>query len=366
LVNIPGWRTKRKIIVIESDDWGSIRMPSTKVYKRALAKGIRVDKCPFNRLDTLANDDDLNALFETLTKIKDSKGRCLPITANTLAANPDFERIRKNNFLDYHYENFTVTLQKYYPNRDIFNLWREGIYKKIFHPQFHGREHLNVIRWMKNLKKDLPETKFAFDNDFFGISTTITTEERKSYQAAFDLETKEDLKFHKEIITDGLGLFKKIFNFRSKSFIAPNYVWSTGLETHLHNLGVDTIQGARSQWDPSSLNLVLKRHFMGNKNNKDQVYLIRNVIFEPALNRTIDSVANALKQVDIAFRWHKPAVISSHRLNYIGALNERNRKENLFLLNKFIEKAKEKYPDLIFMTSDELGDYILSNRKQIG
>ncbi|NTW32234.1 MAG: hypothetical protein HGB12_06370 [Bacteroidetes bacterium] len=30
--NIPGWRTDRKILVIESDDWGSIRMPSKETY----------------------------------------------------------------------------------------------------------------------------------------------------------------------------------------------------------------------------------------------------------------------------------------------------------------------------------------------
>ena len=39
LLNIPGWRTKRHIVVIESDDWGSIRMPSKEVYKECtLAK----------------------------------------------------------------------------------------------------------------------------------------------------------------------------------------------------------------------------------------------------------------------------------------------------------------------------------------
>ena len=30
LSNLPGWRTSRKIVVIESDDWGTIRMPSNK------------------------------------------------------------------------------------------------------------------------------------------------------------------------------------------------------------------------------------------------------------------------------------------------------------------------------------------------
>ena len=32
LLNIPGCRTNRHIVVIESDDWGSIRMPSKEVY----------------------------------------------------------------------------------------------------------------------------------------------------------------------------------------------------------------------------------------------------------------------------------------------------------------------------------------------
>lgn len=30
-LNLPGWHTRRKIVVIESDDWGSIRMPSKEV-----------------------------------------------------------------------------------------------------------------------------------------------------------------------------------------------------------------------------------------------------------------------------------------------------------------------------------------------
>lgn len=32
LLNIPGWRTNRKVVVIESDAWGSIRMHSKEVY----------------------------------------------------------------------------------------------------------------------------------------------------------------------------------------------------------------------------------------------------------------------------------------------------------------------------------------------
>ena len=39
-----GWKTDRKIVVIESDDWGSIRMPRREVYEMSLKKGYRVDR----------------------------------------------------------------------------------------------------------------------------------------------------------------------------------------------------------------------------------------------------------------------------------------------------------------------------------
>ncbi|MBK7480400.1 MAG: hypothetical protein IPI69_12245 [Bacteroidales bacterium] len=42
LLNISGWRTRRKIVVFESDDWGSIRMPSMEVYSEFRNKGLNL------------------------------------------------------------------------------------------------------------------------------------------------------------------------------------------------------------------------------------------------------------------------------------------------------------------------------------
>ena len=36
LTNARGWKTKRKIVVFESDDWGMTRMPSKKIYDELL------------------------------------------------------------------------------------------------------------------------------------------------------------------------------------------------------------------------------------------------------------------------------------------------------------------------------------------
>ena len=58
-INSRGWRTDREIVVIESDDWGSIRMPSKRVYDELLSKGFPVDILPYLRYDSLESNIDL-------------------------------------------------------------------------------------------------------------------------------------------------------------------------------------------------------------------------------------------------------------------------------------------------------------------
>ena len=100
LASIPGWRTDRKIVVIESDDWGSIRMPSRSAYEKLLHSGVAVDRDPYSRYDCLASEDDLTALFEILGSHRGSDGRPAVFTANCVVANPDFDKIRAANFED--------------------------------------------------------------------------------------------------------------------------------------------------------------------------------------------------------------------------------------------------------------------------
>src|SRR5690554_3899588 len=93
-----GWRTNRKIVVIESDDWGSIRMPNKIVFERMLKLNYDVHRCNYSRYDTLASQQDFSHLFDVLSSFKDGNGNHPIITANTIVANPDFEKIRENDF----------------------------------------------------------------------------------------------------------------------------------------------------------------------------------------------------------------------------------------------------------------------------
>jgi len=65
-INARGWRTNKKYVIIESDDWGAIRMPSQEVYNKLLEHRIEVDKFSFDKYDALESEDDLKALFDTL------------------------------------------------------------------------------------------------------------------------------------------------------------------------------------------------------------------------------------------------------------------------------------------------------------
>ena len=103
-----------------------------------------------------------------------------------------------------------------------------------------------------------------------------------------------------------------------------------------------------------------KLHYLGQKNKYHQYYLIRNCIFEPSLLKKLDTVDYTLNSIAIALKWNKPAIISSHRINYIGSLQEKNRTDNLLLLNKLIKQILKKWPDVEFMTSNMLGDIIAS------
>jgi len=69
-LNSFGWRTNRKIIVIESDDWGCIRMPSKEVYNSLIVKGYPVDKLPYLKYDSLETKNDFDALFDVLNHLK--------------------------------------------------------------------------------------------------------------------------------------------------------------------------------------------------------------------------------------------------------------------------------------------------------
>ncbi len=357
--NIPGWRTIKKIAVIESDDWGSIRMSSISSYQRLLSLGFPVDQSHYNRFDSLENNDDLTSLFEVLSKFKDRNGNNPVVTAVSIVGNPDFKKILDNEFRSYYYEPFTETL-KNYPNHDeVFSLYKEGISKRLFVPVFHGREHLNVKRWIRDLQNGNKSVIQAFHEGVTGIDRGSNLEPLPDFQAAFDIDKPEDTFYLEEVLTGGLKMFNELFGYQSEYFVPTNGPFNNSLEKTLQTNGVNFINTAKKQIEPLGNNeFNTNIRFLGQKNNLGQCYITRNCIFEPSsygYSNANNWVNDCMKEIEIAFRWHKPAIISTHRVNYIGNLVENNRIQGLKLLEELLTRMLAKWPEIEFMTSVELG-----------
>ena len=359
--NLPGWRTDRKIIVIESDDWGSIRMPSLETFKILKEKGLDVlceEGLHYNQNDTLASANDLSLLFETLTKYKDINENHPIFTAISLVANPNFEKIKKNQFKEYFWEPFTETLEKYNMG-DAFLLWKEGIQNKIFIPQFHGREHLNIAAWMRALQRKDEEALIAYDQGIWGYNNKHPF--GLTYQSAFDLELALDIEVQKEAIISGLKLFKELFGYDANFFVPPNGLFNNSLEKTAHEGGIKYMSASKIQQEVLGEGKTRRRlHYLGQKNKNGQLYITRNCFFEPSQPNK-DWVDSCLKEIETAFKWKKPAIISTHRVNYIGTLNIENRTNGLEKLNELLKAILFKWPEVEFMSSNQLGDLININ-----
>jgi hypothetical protein len=234
-----------------------------------------------------------------------------------------------------------------------------GIEEGLILPQFHGREHLNVKRWMQALQNAEQAEMDAFSQNVFGAKIVKSKGYVNEYMDALDFDDKSELEFQKNSLVEGLNLFESIWGFRSKSYIAPCYIWHSELEQTLYDNGVKYIQGLVNQFEPRNLNGTIYKkiyHYQGQKNNLGQRYFIRNAFFEPTINPHFDWIGDCMRRIDIAFKFKKPAIISSHRLNFIGHLNQNNREKNLKLFKELLARITKQWPDVRFKSTDGLGE----------
>ena len=357
-----GFSTNKNIIVFESDDWGSIRMPSKEIYDLGIKKGYLFNETLYDRFDSLESDDDLTALFETLYKYRNNNDEHPIFTANTLVANPDFNKIEDSYFEKYYYETVDKTFASYPNHSNSLKLWYQGQENKIFKLQYHGREHLNVKCYMLDLRKKKEDLLFCFNNRILGAINKNENKPINKYVYATKPIDKNDNQEIIKILEDGIKLFTKLHGFNSVSFIYPNYILNPEYEYKLHRLGVIIFQGDYIQRVPYNCSLKNVYHYLGEKNKIGQIYLVRNCSFEPTLEPGIDTVGKCLIQIEKAFKFNKPAIISTHRVNYIGFIDESNRKNNIEKLDKLLSIILKKWPDVEFMSSDKLGELIINEQ----
>lgn len=368
LSNLHGVSVDKKYLVIESDDWGAVRTPSKDAYMYLKAKGLNMDNDPYCKFDSLESKKDVDDLLTLLFSFKNRNG-CSPIfTANTIVANPNFKKIEDSDFANYYFERFTDTIIKRDGHNEVISSMEKGIEEKLWRPQFHGREHLYVKKWMNDLRdSNKLSTKEAFKVGCYGITTDVCNSVKNNYMGSLNSSHFNDISYFNSSLVEGLSIFEKIFNFKSESFIPTTYTWHPSIEKILFDNGVKFLQGLRHQRYPIDDDddfKFKKNNYLGTFSSSGLMYLTRNVFLEPTLNPNCDWVSDSLQRISVAFKMKKPAIISSHRLNYIGSLDPSNQARGLSTLSDLLKKVLKEYPDVEFVSSDELGNIILNSVRE--
>lgn len=358
LKNIPGPRVKGKKVIIECDDWGGLRMPSKEVYQKMLKFGIPVDSYYFNQLDTLANHEDIEQLFEVLTSVKDINGSPAVMTPVVNVANPDFQKIRESGYTEYFYEPFNETLKRYYGSNMIYEKWKKGIDLGIFVPEFHGRDHLSVQHWLQRLRDGNEQLHYAFDSGFTAVPLNGIHPAINQFRAEFYLDNSDQIDFLKDSIKEGVNLFKRLFGYTPRAFAPGNGIFHPLLEKTVAETGIKYLYVNHFNPVPDrNGDIRMKYYRVGKKTAFGLTYYTRNCVFEPS-DPDYSGIDLTLKQMEAAFRLGKPAIISSHRVNFVGAIDPANRKKGLNDLKYLLNAILNRWPDIEFMST---GDFVVNS-----
>lgn len=348
------WKTDRKLLVIESDDWGSLYLPDQNHIQELERAGILLpDRTGYLRYDCLENRTDLESLFDLLSQFSDIHSHPAKITFNTVMGNPDFEKIQGSDFRQYFFQHFFDSYLQYH-EEDCRQLWADGRAARLFVPQFHAREHVNVPRWMGDLQNGREDTRIAFQNKYYCLIRSRISP--VDYLTVYWPDSIEQLQEIENITVEGLKTFEATFGCKSNSFVACCYVLPEEVEGCTARQGVKLIQTQRRYRAPIAHRKTsqFRTRYSGQVNRWGQTYSVRNVVFEPALDESLDWVEMAFKQVEDAFQRKVPAVVSMHRVNFVGGRALSNRERTLRMLESLLVKVQKKFSDVEFASSDEL------------
>ena len=349
-----GWQTDRRILVIESDDWGSARLPNKEKFRNYASLNQKVSHCAYMQYDSLETTPDLERIGNVLSSISDFRGRQLCFSPNYIMANPDFPKIEQSDFQTFFYEPFDQTIARNCCDGKSLITVRSLCADGLWCPQFHGREHVNVSRWLTALRAGVPAIREAFDQEIYGVSRQCAPGLTSSVLEAYAVDNPQEIDDRTRSVAEGLQIFSEFFGFFSRSFIPPNYILAPQIHGRLHELGIEGLQGlpvmkrsGAGQWH-SSVRIV------GRHDRYGLVSMARNAVFEPSLNVQQNNVDIALAQIGRAFQNRSAAVLCSHRLNYMGGISIENQNRGLSGLRELMRRVQAAWPDVEFMSTDEL------------
>ena len=360
LQNITLPRTKKLYLCFDSDDWGATRVPSKEVLDNLEKEGEGMLSNAFTSLDGLETDRDVSDLIKVLTSFSDSNGKHPVFTLNMCAYSPDYKKITLNNFEKYFHQKLEDIYKTTIDSSKCLSKIFQGIEENVFDVQMHCAEHINVSRWMKELQSSNRLKKTCS----YSITSTGSMYDKEhvfAYMDEMNVFSHEQISFLEKSISEGKKYLSSLFIKRMESITPSCGVMPKKYEEILSKNNFLFSKGSFKQFKSGNKHkittkLILKSHYYGAR------FVVRNCTFEPSLNE--DALNDCFEDISFAFKHNKPCIISSHRINYTSRISIQNKLNSLKLLKQLLKQILEKYPDVVFVSTDELTKIILKRENK--
>jgi hypothetical protein len=304
-----------KAVVLESDDWGLCAWSADEQACRVLAdlpvfRGPHAFRYAGSTLESAA---DVRRIAETLLEFRGADGFPPVLQANTVMASPDYVRLRPPAF---ECEGLPLVDYPQSPSRWTRpGLWGEVVAARelgVWWPELHGLHHLPETAWLHALRQGADDARRAFDQQ----SPVCDAVARSS-----EYDPTEPVELRRRNLEGAVRRFRSLFGRDATSFCPPDYRWDDAVEAEAVKLGVSIFQG-RAERTAGALPRV--RHFLGRFRfphfEGPRFYPPPRIAFEPGADPEESSrlgVDAVHRGVRAAWAREQPAIVSTHRANYV-------------------------------------------------
>jgi hypothetical protein len=214
---------------------------------------------------------------------------------------------------------------------------------------------------MKALQQGDKNVREAFKYGFASVDSPNTNKHASQFRPEFFFEDESQIPFLKESIADGIKLFQSIFGFIPSAYVPSNGIFHPVFEETLSQAGVKYLYVSHFMPTPDGKGGLKNKFYRTGKQNKNGLTCYtRNCAFEPT-DGGYKGIELTLKQMEAVFRWKKPANISTHRVNFVGGIEEANREKGLKELQKLLIAIVKTWPDVEFMSSADMFKAVTGN-----
>lgn len=161
-------------------------------------------------------------------------------------------------------------------------------------------------------------------------------------------------------VDEEISVFADIFGRRPSVVVPPTFVWDACVEAAWANGGVRTVvtPGRRFVGRDTAGRLVEDSHCAphnGRLSEAGVTYVVRDRYFEPARGHRAEDALGALQEKTSAGR---PTLLETHRDNFIN--DEQATADALAQIDRLLAAALKRFPDLRFMSTEELASALRS------